>query len=34
MAAAVGVNKQGTAATMDVCVRHVRGATSSTVKVG
>uniref|UniRef100_A0A8C8MMK6 RING-type E3 ubiquitin transferase n=1 Tax=Oncorhynchus tshawytscha TaxID=74940 RepID=A0A8C8MMK6_ONCTS len=33
MAAAVGVNKQGTAATMDVCVRHVRGATSSTVKV-
>ncbi|CAB1352173.1 unnamed protein product [Coregonus sp. 'balchen'] len=33
MAAAVGVNKQGTAATMDVCVRHGRGATSSTVKV-
>ncbi|CAB1318050.1 unnamed protein product [Coregonus sp. 'balchen'] len=33
MAAAVGVNKQGTAATMDVCVRHGRGATGNTVKV-
>uniref|UniRef100_A0AAY5K1C7 E3 ubiquitin-protein ligase TRIM23 n=1 Tax=Esox lucius TaxID=8010 RepID=A0AAY5K1C7_ESOLU len=33
MAAAAGVNKQGTAATMDVCVRHGRGSTGSTVKV-
>ena len=30
----MGINKQGTAATMETCVRHGKGATGNTVKVG
>lgn len=33
MAAAVGVNKQTNAASMEPCVRHGRGTTGNTVKV-